>query len=68
MKLAQSFWRRRKKCEKFPTTTRTTDNGQVSIRKDRDLSLGELRKANEKERERGRERERERRLKVSKTL
>ena len=52
LKLAQSFWRRRQKCEKFPTTTPTTDNGQVSIREARDLSLVELRKANEKERER----------------
>ena len=32
LKLAQWFWRRRWKCEKFTTTT-TTDNGQILIRK-----------------------------------
>ena len=30
--MAQGFWRRRRKCEKFKTTT-TTDNGQTVIRK-----------------------------------
>ena len=36
LKLAQWFWRRRWKCEKFTTTTTTTtttDNGQILIRK-----------------------------------
>ena len=33
LKLAQRFWRRRWKCEKFTTTTTTTDNGQILIRK-----------------------------------
>ena len=30
LKLAQWFWRKRK-CEKFTTTTTTTDNGQSSL-------------------------------------
>mgnify|MGYP003691357863 CR=1 FL=1 len=38
LKLAQLFWRRRYKCEKFTTTTTTattttTDNGQILTRK-----------------------------------
>ena len=35
LKMAQWFWRRRRKCEKFmkTTTTTTTDNGQILIRK-----------------------------------
>ena len=33
LKLAQWFWRRRWKCEKFTKTTTTTDNGQILIRK-----------------------------------
>ena len=36
LKLAQWFWKRRWKCEKFtttPMTTTTTDNGQILIRK-----------------------------------
>ena len=33
LKLAHWFWRRSWKCEKFRTTTTTTDNGQILIRK-----------------------------------
>ena len=33
LKLAQWFWRRRWKCENVPTTTTTTDNGHILIRK-----------------------------------
>ena len=31
LKFTQWFWRRRWKCEKFTTTTTTTDNGQILI-------------------------------------
>ena len=37
-KLAQWFWKRKRKCEKFTITTTTTDDGQIVIRKDH-LSL-----------------------------
>ena len=33
LKLARWFWRRRWHCEKFTTTTTTTENGQIKIRK-----------------------------------
>ena len=33
LKLAQWFWKRRRKCEKCTTTTTTTENGQILIRK-----------------------------------
>ena len=33
LKLTEWFWRKRWKCEKFTTTTTTTDNGHILIRK-----------------------------------
>ena len=32
LKLAMWFWRRRRKCEKFTTTMKTTDNGQSELK------------------------------------